>query len=100
MLGTQIGARCRLNGEFTLRSGLVSTTYFDKYLFESDPILLKDIAHHAAALVPSNTEILAGLELGGVPVATALSLTTGLPAVFVRKRPKSYGTMKPRRVRI
>ena len=44
--------------------------------------------------MPSNTEILAGLELGGVPVATALSLTTGLPAVFVRKRPKTYGTKK------
>lgn len=45
-------------------------------------------------LVPSDTEVLAGLELGGVPVATALSLATGLPAAFVRKAPKSYGTAK------
>jgi orotate phosphoribosyltransferase len=44
--------------------------------------------------VPSNTEVLAGLELGGVPIATALSLATGLPAAFVRKTAKPYGTAK------
>jgi orotate phosphoribosyltransferase len=72
----------------------VSDTYFDKYLFESDPMLLHEIAAQAAHLVPTDTEVLAGLELGGVPVATALSFVTGLPAVFVRKQPKTYGTMK------
>ena len=35
---------------------------------------------------------LAGLELGGVPVATALSIRTGLPVLFVRKQAKAYGT--------
>jgi orotate phosphoribosyltransferase len=45
-------------------------------------------------LVPSDVEVLAGLELGGVPVVTALSLATGLPAAFVRKAPKTYGTAK------
>lgn len=44
------------------------------------------------SLVPADTEVLAGLELGGVPVATALSLATGLPTAFVRKEAKSYGT--------
>jgi orotate phosphoribosyltransferase len=39
-------------------------------------------------------EALAGLQLGGVPLATALSLRTGLPALFVRKRAKSYGTCR------
>jgi orotate phosphoribosyltransferase len=43
-------------------------------------------------LLPANSEILAGLELGGVPIATAMSLATGLPAAFVRKEAKSYGT--------
>ena len=38
--------------------------------------------------------MLAGLEMGGIPVATALSLDTGLPALFVRKEAKSYGTCK------
>jgi orotate phosphoribosyltransferase len=93
-LARRIGERCRLRGEFTLRSGQVSTTYFDKYLFEGDPRLLREIADGLVGLVPDGTEVLAGLELGGVPVATALSLATGIPAVFVRKEAKGYGTAK------
>ncbi|HUW04148.1 MAG TPA: orotate phosphoribosyltransferase [Acidimicrobiales bacterium] len=93
-LAARIGNVCRLTGSFTLRSGQQATTYFDKYLFEADPDLLGEVAELAAPLVPVDTEVLAGLELGGVPVATALSLTTGLPAAFVRKEAKSYGTAK------
>lgn len=81
-----------LTGEFHLRSGAVSHEYFDKYRFEADPTLLRAVADHLAPLVPQGTEVLAGLELGGVPIATALSLTTGLPAAFVRKVAKTYGT--------
>jgi orotate phosphoribosyltransferase len=43
-------------------------------------------------LLPVGTEVLAGLELGGVPIATAMSLESGLPVVFVRKSAKDYGT--------
>jgi orotate phosphoribosyltransferase len=93
-LARDIDATCRLTGEFTLRSGQVADTYFDKYLFEADPELLAAVAQAALPLIPSNTEVLAGLELGGVPVATALSLATGLPAAFVRKEAKAYGTAK------
>ena len=39
-LARRVGQACRLTGTFTLRSGQVSTTYFDKYLFEADPLLL------------------------------------------------------------
>jgi len=45
-------------------------------------------------LIPAGTDVLAGLELGGIPVATVLSLVTGLPASFVRKQAKAYGTAK------
>jgi orotate phosphoribosyltransferase len=83
-----------LTGEFRLRSGAISNRYFDKYRFEGDPRLLKIIADALSELVPTHTEVLAGLELGGVPLATILSQTTGLPAVFVRKAPKSYGTCR------
>jgi len=93
-LATLINRRCRLEGTFTLRSGQVSDHYFDKYLFEGDPELLSEVVAHAVALIPAGTEVLAGLELGGVPFATALSLATGLEAVFVRKAAKSYGTAK------
>jgi orotate phosphoribosyltransferase len=83
-----------LTGEFTLRSGATSTEYFDKYLFEADPALLREIVEALAPLVPEGTQALAGLELGGVPLATMLSQVTGVPAVFVRKEAKTYGTCR------
>ena len=91
-LAAAIASAATLRGQFTLRSGATSTEYFDKYRFESDPTLLRAIAVHLASLIPAETELLAGLELGGVPIATALALHTGLPLVFVRKRAKAYGT--------
>ena len=91
-LALAIHRRSHLTGTFTLRSGAVSDEYFDKYRFESDPTLLRAIAEALAPLVPDDTEALAGLELGGVPLATALSQVTGIPACFVRKEAKTYGT--------
>lgn len=85
---------CYLTGEFTLRSGTTATHYFDKYLFEGDPDILREVARAMVPLVPAGTEVLAGLEMGGIPIATALSLETGLPAAFVRKEAKPYGTCK------
>ena len=93
-LAADIDACCRLTGEFTLRSGQQATEYFDKYLFESDPALLGRVADQMLDLVPEGTELLGGLELGGVPIVTALSVRTGLPALFVRKKAKEYGTCK------
>ena len=93
-LARDVDARCRLTGEFTLRSGQVSHEYFDKYLFETDPALLARVAGEMVGLVPDGTELLGGLEMGGIPIATVLSSKTGLPALFVRKKAKEYGTCK------
>ncbi|HEY7104974.1 MAG TPA: orotate phosphoribosyltransferase [Acidimicrobiia bacterium] len=93
-LARDIYDRTHLTGEFVLRSGVVSNEYFDKYLFESDPVLLRTIAEALAPLVPDGTDALAGLELGGIPIATMLSHCTGLPALFVRKEAKTYGTCR------
>ncbi len=93
-LRDEIEAVSLIRGEFLLRSGVTSDHYFDKYQFESDPRLLQAIAEQLMPLIPSDVEVLAGLELGGVPLATALSLRTGIPAVFVRKRAKEYGTCR------
>ena len=93
-LAAQIAAVAHLEGEFTLRSGLTSQHYFDKYQFESRPALLSLVAVGLSDLVPKDTDVLAGLELGGVPVATALGLKMDLPVVFVRKERKSYGTRR------
>lgn len=81
-----------LTGQFKLRSGQTSTEYFDKYRFESRPEILREIAKQLAPLIPPGTEVLAGLEMGGIPVATALSLETGVPSAFIRKKAKDYGT--------
>jgi orotate phosphoribosyltransferase len=93
-LAKDIDACCRLRGEFTLRSGQVSHEYFDKYLFEADPALLKRVVARMRGLVPDGTDLLGGLEMGGIPIATVLSAETGLPALFVRKEAKTYGTCK------
>jgi orotate phosphoribosyltransferase len=91
-LAERVFAASYLSGSFVLRSGRTADHYFDKYRFESDPALLKEIVEALAPHVPASTEGLAGLELGGVPLATMLSSVTGLPAFFVRKEPKKYGT--------
>jgi orotate phosphoribosyltransferase len=83
-----------LTGEFLLRSGIVSDHYFDKYAFESDPKLLSDICDLLAPRVPDTAEVLVGMELGGVPIATMLSQRTGLPLALARKEPKAYGTAR------
>jgi orotate phosphoribosyltransferase len=91
-LAAAIYASSHITGEFVLRSGAVSNEYFDKYRFEADPPLLREIATALVPLIPPDTDALAGLELGGVPIATELSQVTGLPAYFVRKEAKTYGT--------
>lgn len=93
-LAVSICKNSRLTGTFTLRSGQISHEYFDKYLFEADPILLRSISHYMRDSIPQGTHVLAGLELGGVPLAAVLSLESGLPAAFVRKKAKEYGTCK------
>jgi orotate phosphoribosyltransferase len=93
-LARDLARCCRLSGTFTLRSGQTSPVYFDKYQFESSPSLLRRVIQQMVPLIPQGTEVLAGLELGGVPIATALSLETGIPAAFVRKSAKPYGTCR------
>jgi len=89
-----VNAVCRLRGRFVLRSGRIADEYFDKYQFEADPALLDALGARMAELVPDGVEVLAGLELGGIAVVTALGRHTGLPCAFVRKAAKQYGTAR------
>jgi len=93
-LASQVVKKALLHGTFTLRSGAVSNVYFDKYRFEADPVLLAEIAGEMAKTLPPGADMLAGLEMGGIPVATMLGQKTGLPVLFVRKKAKDYGTCK------
>jgi len=84
-----------LEGDFTLRSGRKSKYYLDKYLFETQPALLRELARRFARFVDQNTDRIAGAELGGIALAAATSLETGKPFVIVRNARKAgYGTGK------
>lgn len=87
-LVADVNAACRLSGKFRLRSGQLANEYFDKYLFEADPSLLRRVSQAMVPLIPSDTDLLGGLELGGVPIAAVLSQITGLPTVC---RPSCVG---------
>lgn len=93
-IAKQIYAVSHLVGSFQLRSGRISNEYFDKYQFEADPILLNAVVRQMITLIPSDIEVLAGLELGGISIVTLLSHYSGLPTAFVRKEAKKYGTSR------
>jgi orotate phosphoribosyltransferase len=94
-LAARLLERAYLEGDFLLRSGRRSRYYLDKYRFETDPQLLAGLGRELAALVAGlgdQAELLAGPELGAVPLAAVTSIETGLPFVIVRKAAKEYGT--------
>jgi orotate phosphoribosyltransferase len=93
-LAEKIYELSHITGKFQLRSGQISNEYFDKYLFEGQPEILRAIAEQMRILIPEGIEGLAGLEMGGIPVTTMLSQVSGIPALFVRKKAKEYGTCK------
>ncbi|MCZ6445323.1 MAG: orotate phosphoribosyltransferase [Phycisphaerales bacterium] len=93
-LARRIAEIAVLRGTFTLRSGRASTYYIDKYLFLSQPDILAELAKMVAERLPKETTRLAGAELGGIPLVTAVSLACGLPCVFVRSTRKDHGTAK------
>jgi orotate phosphoribosyltransferase len=96
-LGRRLVERAYLEGDFLLRSGRRSRYYLDKYLFETDPALLAGLGREIAAAVREHApgaELLAGPELGAVPLTAVASVESGLPYVIVRSQAKEYGTAK------
>ena len=96
---TELAQRIRdaayLEGDFTLRSGRKSKYYLDKYLFETQPDILRDLGAMFAACASDTTTLIAGAELGGVALAAATSMAAGKPFVIIRNAKKDYGTGKP-----
>src|SRR5260370_4706767 len=91
-LGRDLVAASYLKGDFVLRSGKRSNRYFDKFLFETDPALLRRLGKHLAALVPPETQPLPAPQPGAVLLGGAVSLETGLPLALVLSAPQDYGT--------
>jgi orotate phosphoribosyltransferase len=96
-LGSLLVDRALLEGNFLLRSGKRSSFYLDKYRFETEPELLRELGARLAAAVaehePEATR-LACPVLGAVVLAASASLASGLPFIIVRDAAKDYGTAR------
>jgi len=92
-LARRIKDTAYLEGDFVLRSGKRSKYYLDKYLFESRPEILAELARRFAGFA-SDVDVIAGPELGAVSLAAATSMACGKPFAIVRKASKDYGTSK------
>ena len=93
-LARRISDLALLRGEFTLRSGRKSSYYLDKYRFETDPVVLRELGRMLAERVTADVDRLAGPELGAVALAASAAMASGKPFVLVRNKKKEYGTGK------
>jgi orotate phosphoribosyltransferase len=93
-LAKRIADVALLRGEFTLRSGRKSNYYLDKYRFETQPDVLRELGKLFAEKMSPNVNRIAGAELGAVALAAATSMACGKPFVIVRNQKKDYGTSK------
>jgi orotate phosphoribosyltransferase len=94
-LGELIVEHALLEGDFVLRSGRRSDYYLDKYRFETQPELLRQLGERLAARaheVEPDAVRLAGPALGAVALAASASMASGLPFIIVRGEAKEYGT--------
>jgi len=94
-LARRIKEAAYLEGDFTLRSGRKSNYYLDKYLFETQPDILKALGEMFGKHVADSTTLIAGAELGGVSLAAATAMMADKPFVIIRNQKKDYGTGKP-----
>jgi len=83
-----------LEGDFVLRSGKRSKYYMDKYLFETQPDILKALGVEFCKHLTDDVTLIAGAELGGVALAAATAMEAGKPWIIVRNSKKDYGTSK------
>jgi orotate phosphoribosyltransferase len=96
-LARRIREHALLEGDFVLRSGRRSSYYLDKYRFETQPELLRELGARIGAKARELAPVaarLAGPELGAVALAASASLASGLPFLIVRKEQKEYGTAR------
>ncbi len=95
ILKNQIKNHALKRGEFTLASGKKSSYYLDLKLAYTKPEVMEEIVFGIKEKIKGRRfERIAGIELGAVPIAVALSMDTKIPFVIVRKEKKDYGTSK------
>ncbi|WP_274649387.1 orotate phosphoribosyltransferase [Paenibacillus humicola] len=94
LLAKDLCGAARLTAGVTNRSAQAQEADYDKYSFAADPRLLGAVTWELSTRVPVGTDVLAGLELSGIPIVTALAMETNLPAAFVRKQAETVGACK------
>ena len=94
LLKALINADALKYGKFNLASGRESNYYIDTKKAITDPAVLSIISKKIIESIPTllcHVDAIAGIEIGGVPIATAVSLESGIPLIIVRKEAKGYG---------
>ncbi|ABN56934.1 MULTISPECIES: orotate phosphoribosyltransferase [Methanoculleus] len=76
-------------GEFVLASGARSSYYIDIKAATTNPAVLTEIGKTIAE--GREFEMVAGVAVGAVPIAVAVSLASGRPYAVVRKEGKDHG---------
>ena len=76
-------------GTFTLASGKRSNYYVDIKSAVTQPEILKRIAEEVAGRF--TFDVVAGVAVGGVPLAVAVSLVSGRPFAIIRSAEKDHG---------
>ncbi|SEO74218.1 orotate phosphoribosyltransferase [Actinacidiphila rubida] len=93
-LAARIATGSYMPGPYHLPNGTVLPSFFDPFRLAADPELLAETAAALADLLPTDTGAVAGPALAAVPLVTALSLHTGLPATFLRPQVKAHGSCR------
>lgn len=86
-------------GEFTLASGKKSSYYVDLRLVPSYPHQFRKMVKYlqnniAESVGMNNFDSLVSVPTGGLVIASALAIEIVKPLIYVRSKPKDYGTSK------
>jgi len=86
-------------GDFTLASGKKSSYYVDLRLVPSYPHQFRSMIKYLQNSIIDNTGLdhfdsLVSVPTGGLIIASALAIETVKPLIYVRSKPKDYGTSK------
>ena len=86
-------------GDFTLASGKKSSYYVDLRLVPSYPLEFRKMVKYLENEISQdigldNFESIVSVPTGGLVIASALAIETVKPLIYVRSKPKDYGTSK------